>query len=95
MTRLQGSDDGEQFRERVEITGRTKLVQGVRTTVVTDVVHRHDGTLAEKTTDFYAADNKGNVWYFGEDTATTTTPAAWRAVRAPGGRAATAQWSGW
>jgi hypothetical protein len=70
VTRLQGSDDGEHLRERVEITGRTKVIQGVRTTVATDVVHRRDGTLAERTADFYAADNKGNVWYFGENTAT-------------------------
>jgi hypothetical protein len=28
------------------------------------------GSLAEATTDWYAADNTGNVWYFGERTAT-------------------------
>jgi hypothetical protein len=70
VTTLQGSEDGEHFRERVEVTGRTKLIQGVRTIAATDVVHRNDGVLAEETTDFYAADNNGNVWYFGEDTAT-------------------------
>jgi hypothetical protein len=42
----------------------------VRTTVVRDVVRRADGTLAEKTRDWYAADNHGTVWYFGEQTAT-------------------------
>ena len=35
-----------------------------------DVVRRADGTLAEKTRDWYATDQDGNVWYFGEDTAT-------------------------
>jgi hypothetical protein len=70
VTRLRGSDDDEHFRERVEITGRTEVIQTVRTVVASDVVHRFDGTLAEKTTDFYAADNDGNVWYFGENTAT-------------------------
>ena len=35
-----------------------------------DVVRRADGTLAEKTRDWYATDQHGNVWYFGEDTAT-------------------------
>lgn len=65
-----GSEDGEHFRERVAITHRTKTILGVRTTVVTDVVRRADGTLAERTEDWYAADRGGNVWYFGEDTAT-------------------------
>jgi hypothetical protein len=69
-TRLRGSEDGEHFRERVVVMSRTKTIQGVRTRVVLDVVRRHDGTLAEKTRDWYAADDLGNVWYFGEKTAT-------------------------
>ena len=28
-----------------------------------------DGKLEETTSDYYAQDNRGNVWYFGEDTA--------------------------
>jgi hypothetical protein len=28
-----------------------------------------DGRLAERTTDWYAQDDRGNVWYFGESTA--------------------------
>ena len=70
VTRLRGTDEGEHLRERVRITGRTKLIQGVPATVVSDVVHRRDGSLAEKTTDWYAGDNQGNVWYLGENTAT-------------------------
>lgn len=70
VTRLRGSDGGEHFREVVRITHHTKVIQGVRTTVVRDVVHRADGTLAEQTHDWYAADNGGTVWYFGEQTAT-------------------------
>ena len=70
VTRLKGTDDGEHYREVVRVTHRTKLIQGVRTTVVHDVVRRADGTLAEKTHDWYAADNHGTVWYFGEQTAT-------------------------
>jgi len=46
------------------------VIQGVRTTVVRDVLRRADGSLAEKTEDWYAPDNHGNVWYFGEKTAT-------------------------
>jgi hypothetical protein len=68
--RYRGSDEGQQFRERVTITHRKKTIQGVRTTVVRDVLRRADGSLAEKTRDWYAADNNGNVWYFGEQTAT-------------------------
>jgi hypothetical protein len=67
---LRGTDEGEHFREVVTITHHTKLIQGVRTTVVRDVSRRADGSLAEKTHDWYAADNAGNVWYFGENTAT-------------------------
>lgn len=70
VTRYRGTDDGEAFRERVVVTSRTKVVQGVTTTVVRDVVRRADGSLAERTRDWYAADDDGNVWYFGEATAT-------------------------
>jgi hypothetical protein len=70
VSRYRGSEDGERFRETVRVTHHTKTILGVRTTVVRDVLRRVDGTLAEKTRDWYAADNDGNVWYFGEDTAT-------------------------
>src|SRR5215207_6555579 len=66
VSRYRGSDDGERFHELVTVTHRTKRIQGVRTTVVRDVLRRADGTLAEKTRDWYAPDNRGNVWYFGE-----------------------------
>jgi hypothetical protein len=65
-----GSEDGVHYRERVEIADTTKTIQGVTTTVVLDVLRRADGSLAEKTHDWYADDNSGNVWYFGENTAT-------------------------
>ena len=65
-----GTDGGERLHERVTVTRRTKDIQGVTTTVVRDVLRRADGSLAEKTHDWYAADNDGNVWYFGENTAT-------------------------
>jgi hypothetical protein len=54
-------------RTIVTVTHRTHLVQGVRTTVVHDVVHLN-GRLLEDTFDWYAQDKDGNVWYFGEDT---------------------------
>jgi hypothetical protein len=70
VTRLHGTDGPEHFRETVRVTARTRTIAGVVATVVHDVVRRPDGTPAEKTDDWYAADNDGNVWYFGEDTAT-------------------------
>jgi hypothetical protein len=54
----------------VRVTHQTKRIQGIAATVLVDVLRRSDGTLAEKTHDWYAADNDGNVWYMGEDTAT-------------------------
>lgn len=69
-TILRGTDAGERFRERVHVTDRTRDVEGVITRAVRDVVRRADGSLAERTTDWYAADDAGNVWYFGERTAT-------------------------
>jgi hypothetical protein len=70
VTRLRGTDGEKHFKQTVRITKRTKEIVGVTTTVVRDVVRRPDGTLAETTDDWYAADQDGNVWYFGEDTAT-------------------------
>jgi hypothetical protein len=67
---LRGTDEGKGLRERVRVTHRTRLIQGVRTTVIRDVLRRDGGSLAESTTDWYADDNAGNVWYFGEKTAT-------------------------
>src|SRR6478672_3131235 len=70
VTLLRGTDEGQRLHERVRVTHRTKLIQGVATRVVRDVLWRSDGTVAESTTDWYAADDAGNVWYFGERTVT-------------------------
>jgi hypothetical protein len=70
VSHFTGTDEGERFVETVTVTHRKKTIQGVRATVLRDVLRRADGSLAEKTHDWYAADNNGNVWYFGEATAT-------------------------
>ena len=70
VTRLRGTDDDERFSETVKVTNRTRTIIGVEATVFRDVVRRPDGSIAEATDDWYAADNDGNVWYLGEDTAT-------------------------
>lgn len=62
-----GVRDGQSQVDRVHITDRTKTIQGVEAMVVLDVA-RHNGTLLEKTFDWYAQDVDGNVWYLGEDT---------------------------
>ena len=63
-----GTKDGEKALDLVATTRRTKLVAGVRTRVVEDRLYL-DNVLAERTSDYYAQDRCGNVWYFGEDTA--------------------------
>lgn len=68
VTRYRGLEDGERFREKVRVTSRTRTIQGIATIIVIDVLFV-DGRLAERTEDWYAGDDLGNVWYFGEDTA--------------------------
>jgi hypothetical protein len=63
-----GIKDGQTQRDVVTITGQTKTILGIRATVVHDEAD-HNGTLLEKTDDWYAQDDQGNVWYLGEDTA--------------------------
>jgi hypothetical protein len=70
VTVLRGHDGADRFRERVTVTSRFRRIDGVRCRVVRDVLRRLDGSLAEKTHDFYANDRHGRVWYFGERTAT-------------------------
>jgi hypothetical protein len=64
-----GSEDRVKLHERLTVTHRTKRIVGVQTVVIRDVLRTH-GRLVEATTDWYQADDQGNVWYFGEDTAT-------------------------
>ena len=47
------------------LTDLTKEIQGVRT-VVAWIADYSDNVLVEKEIAFYAQDNDGNVWYFGE-----------------------------
>jgi hypothetical protein len=50
------------------VSRHTKKIDGVVTRMVNDRLLLN-GRLAERTTDYYAQDKCGNVWYFGEDTA--------------------------
>jgi hypothetical protein len=49
------------------VTHQTKVILGVRCTVVRDTVSSR-GKPIERTFDWYAQDKHGNVWYMGEDT---------------------------
>lgn len=50
----------------VEVLAGTRRVNGVDAVIVRDRVSL-DGELIEDTTDWYAQDASGNVWYLGED----------------------------
>ena len=63
-----GVKDGQTQKDIVRVLHQTKMILGVRCAVLTDIA-THNGTLLEKTRDWYAQDRAGNVWYFGEATA--------------------------
>lgn len=62
-----GVKEGQNLTDRFAVTGRTKIVDGVKCVIVFDQGFL-DGKLAERTYDYYTQDVLGNVWYFGEDT---------------------------
>ncbi len=63
-----GVKDGQSQRDVVTVTHGTKRILGIEATVVTDVA-THGITVLERTTDWFAQDVHGNVWYLGEQTA--------------------------
>jgi hypothetical protein len=63
-----GTKDGKSALDVSTTTSRTKMIDGVTTRVVEDRLYL-DNILEERTSDYYAQDICGNVWYFGEDTA--------------------------
>jgi hypothetical protein len=83
----QGVKDGKPSREVLRVTHRKKTIQGAPCVVVDDRLYI-EGHLAERTTDWYSQDARGNVWYFGEATAeldasgkVTSTEGTWQAGR--------------
>ena len=67
-----GIKDGQPSNEVFTVTHGTRVIQGVRATVVRDLLYIR-GRLHERTTDWYAQDAAGNVWYYGEATAELDT----------------------
>ena len=61
---------------------RGRSTFGVRTRVVRDTVSER-GRIIEDTFDWYAQDDRGTVWYLGEDTkdsaGAVVTPTPWHA----------------
>jgi hypothetical protein len=80
-----GVKDGQSSRDVMTVTHGTRLIDGVRCVSVRDLLYLR-GKLEERTTDWYAQDRRGNVWYFGEQTAeldrrgrVKSTAGTWRA----------------
>lgn len=63
--RYRGTEEGDAVQDDVIVTGMTRTILGVRATVVHDFV-AVNGLRSEKTSDWYAQDKHGNVWYLGE-----------------------------
>jgi hypothetical protein len=66
--RYKGRIDGEPENVEVVVTSRRKQIMGISAVVVTDKVFDPDGNPIEITSDWFAQDRQGNVWYLGEDT---------------------------
>ena len=83
--RYAGVKDGQRSRDVVTVTSRVRTIAGVPCVTVDDRLYLR-GRLRERTTDWYSQDARGNVWYFGEQTAeldahgrVTSTEGTWRA----------------
>ena len=63
-----GQKDGKSARDVMRVTRRVREITGIRAAVVNDRLFLN-GRLAERTTDWYAQDKRGTVWYLGEKTA--------------------------
>lgn len=83
--RYRGTKDGKPTIDVFHVTGRTMQILGVPCVSIADRLYE-SGKLAERTTDWYAEDRQGRVWYFGEETAelsaagkVTSTEGSWQA----------------
>ena len=65
-----GEDEGEPLRIEVALTGNTKAIEwegGTTETVESQFIATSERDLLEIAVDWFAQDDEGNVWYFGED----------------------------
>ena len=65
ITTLEKTVDGEVEQVISEVLVETRVVMGITTVVVLEREFEED-LLTEETRDWFAQDNDGNVWYFGE-----------------------------
>jgi hypothetical protein len=84
-----GQKEGATLHDVMTVTSDARTIMGVTVTVVRDTAWE-DELLAEDTFDWYAQDDTGNVWYFGEDTRefdeegnVETTEGSWEAGQGP------------
>ncbi|WP_344059369.1 hypothetical protein [Microbacterium pumilum] len=76
-------DEGKNATVVVTVTDKTKVIDGVTTREVHDVL-TDGGEVVEDTLDWYAQDDQGNIWYFGEATTEydpdgkTSTEGSWQ-----------------
>jgi hypothetical protein len=82
-----GMKDGQPARDVFTVTRRVKTIAGAPCVEVHDRLYLR-GRLHERTIDWYSQDSRGNVWYFGEETAelgkdgrVISTEGTWRAGR--------------
>jgi hypothetical protein len=78
-----GVKDGKSAVDVLTVTHLTKTIAGIPATVVHDRLFLN-GRLEERTTDWYAQERSGTVWYLGEQTAelnasgkVTSTEGSW------------------
>lgn len=62
----EGEHEGRSWHEVVRTLDETRVILGVQCTGVSEEV-LIDGELTEVTTEWYAQDNEGSVWKFGEE----------------------------
>ena len=81
-----GLKDGVTQTDTVTVTHKTRTIQGIKATTITDIA-THGTRVLESTIDWYAQDTHGNVWYLGEATKAYTasgnvdTSGSWLAGR--------------
>jgi hypothetical protein len=79
-----GIKDRQPSRDVLTVTHQKTTIDGAPCVVVKDSLYLR-GDLGERTTEWFSQDKQGNVWYFGEDTATLdrqgrviSTSGSWR-----------------
>jgi hypothetical protein len=76
-----GTKDGQPSSDKFQVTNKVKVIQGISTREIHDNAFVK-GKLSESTQDWFAQDDNGNVWYFGEfttDIATGGHEGSWQA----------------